>query len=113
MNQASRLEKMQTALQSGLAAPGDGHRQRLALNAIALHSYQAGIGPLEYIVQQIREQLADGATAINIMPAIPKPVVQYSCKKCGRSFKSQTALNGHGEARCAGGQLHNLSPVAV
>lgn len=102
-------EKLKQALQSGLNSPGDDHRQRQALTAIAIHANKVGVAPLDYIVAQILEQynslLVKPSGGISIMP-LESPTSQLqteiSCRKCGKPFRSQTALNGHGEARCKG-----------
>ena len=116
MNQVSRLQTMQADLQRGLAATGDEHRQRIALESLIRNAHFAGVAPLDFIASQLRLMpTTPPATSVAAVDPVTTQTAGLvnpgratvgtlmpvpTCRKCGREFKSQTALNGHGEARC-------------
>ncbi|UHG93409.1 hypothetical protein [Spirosoma oryzicola] len=117
MSQTAILQDMRSILDKAIQVPGDGHRQRMALTTIGYRANVAKTSPLEflrsYFYEQFQAELANQpavVAATDPAPITPASVETESiqCRSCGRTFKTQTALNGHGEARC---QNRQTSPV--
>ena len=90
-----RLATMRQLLDSAFANHlGNDRQQRLVLNRIAVEANYAGVAPLEYL----KAYFLGAATAAAPAPTEDNPIV---CPACQKTFKSQTALNGHGPERCA------------
>ncbi|UHG90087.1 hypothetical protein [Spirosoma oryzicola] len=107
----STLETLQDTLFRGLE--GNHHLQRMALASIASKAAMTNVGPLDFLKEQFYQLFrAELAATPAPEPAVIEPAV-ISCPKCERVFKSQTALNGHGVARCTGKQPQNSSPVST
>lgn len=117
-------------LQRGLSAPGDAHQQRMVLNAIMRLAFTAGVAPLDFIASQLAGMNPERRysalqppapwplpASASVWPATPPLTAvaatpRHQCRSCGRTFTSQTALNGHGEARCAEKQTQPLNTNA-
>jgi hypothetical protein len=100
------IELMQDTMNSSLG--GTHHQQRMALASISSRSAVANVGALQFLREYFYASFqAEAATAaptppvVDLTPALAEPAA-LNCPKCGREFKSQTALNGHGVARCQG-----------
>lgn len=95
---------MRGHLTDALNNPGDVRAQRMALDRIGREASLANIAVMDWLKNVLAgTETAGTAAAVPVPAPIPAAApAPISCRKCGREFRSQTALNGHGEARCRG-----------
>lgn len=101
-------QQMQALLDQALHS--DCTRQRHALSSIGYRAQMAGTKPLsvlrDYFFAQFQGVAAPStatpvSTGTGPSASVPAPEpATIQCRSCGKPFATQTALNGHGEARC-------------
>ncbi|WP_288424248.1 C2H2-type zinc finger protein [uncultured Spirosoma sp.] len=75
-------------------------RQRNALSSIGYRAQLAGTTPIAFLRAYFYAEFQANPLASPTEPAAPVETSPVKCGSCGKTFATQTALNGHGEARC-------------
>lgn len=111
MNPAT--QQMQALLDGALHS--DCTRQRNALSSIGSRAQLAGTTPIAFLREYFYAEFQAKATPAAATPRVDSPIMTAAsphapaadpeqapiqCRSCGKPFATQTALNGHGEARC-------------